>query len=185
MSNSKDAIKGVEMSLSDMIAGMIQATIDADQAVTDDYLEAFTKYAFDEPANGRGNARLKMVDFEMTDSEGNRQVVSIPKLSLLPLPVLHVSEAVFDIDADMHLKETKGSKGVVNTNRLEALRKISNSLYVSIRNPKVTQQTSTEESSQSINMKVHIKLEPAQLPNGMRGLLQETDTNIQVTRTEE
>ena len=103
--SASDAVEGMRMSLSDMIAGMIQATIDADQAVTDDYLETFNAYAFETDSNGV--QRLQMVEFEMTDNEGVRRTVSIPKLSLLPLPVLHVSEATFDIDAQLSVRQSK------------------------------------------------------------------------------
>ena len=100
-----NAVQGMGLNLTDLIAGMIQATIDADQAVTDDYLEKFSEYAF-EPGTG-GHDRLKMVDFEMTDNEGVRRLVSIPRISLLPLPVLHVSVATFDIDAKLQVEATK------------------------------------------------------------------------------
>ena len=100
-----NAVQGMGLNLTDLIAGMIQATIDADQAVTDDYLEKFSEYAF-EPGTD-GHDRLKMVDFEMTDNEGVRRLVSIPRISLLPLPVLHVSVATFDIDAKLQVEATK------------------------------------------------------------------------------
>ena len=100
-----NAVQGMGLNLTDLIAGMIQATIDADQAVTDDYLEKFSEYAF-EPGTD-GHDRLKMVDFEMTDNEGVRRLVSIPRISLLPLPVLHVSVATFDIDAQLQVEATK------------------------------------------------------------------------------
>lgn len=103
--SATEAVEGMRMSLSDMIAGMIQATIDADQAVTDDYLETFNAYAFE--TDSKGVQRLQMVEFEMTDNEGVRRTVSIPKLSLLPLPVLHVSEATFDIDAQLSVRQSK------------------------------------------------------------------------------
>ena len=102
-SETKGAMQEMQMSLTDMIAGMIQAVIDADQAVTDDYLEAFTRYAFEKTDKGE---QLQMVHFEMVDSDGTRQLVSIPKLSLLPLPVLHVQEATFDFEAQMSIRES-------------------------------------------------------------------------------
>jgi hypothetical protein len=101
-SEAKGAMQEMQMSLTDMIAGMIQAVIDADQAVTDDYLEAFTRYAFEKTDKGE---QLQMVHFEMVDSDGTSQLVSIPKLSLLPLPVLHVQEATFDFEAQMSIRE--------------------------------------------------------------------------------
>jgi len=202
----------MQMSLTDMIAGMIQATIDADQDVTDDYLEAFTQYAFEDPKTPGENAKLKMVDFEMTDSEGRRQIVSIPKLSLLPLPVLHVSEATFDFEAQLSYRETtekekeasssslrghvakrsrdlKSSAGIrpIASSEILLRREIANRLIVKFKPtgvvagaPTATGTTETTNAEQSINVKVHIKLQPSTLPNGMRGLLQETDRTMQI-----
>lgn len=187
MADTTEQVKGVEMNLSELIAGMIQSTIDADQAVTDDYLEAFTQYAFTPQKNG--HAKLIMVDFEMTDSEGRRQVVSIPKLSLLPLPVLHVSEATFDFEAQLSIKERKTTdttaKPALTTSDLMRRRNLlARNLMVNIAVPKAKATSDTKETEQNINMKVHIKLQPTQLPNGMRGMLQESDSSMQVTGIE-
>jgi hypothetical protein len=120
--SATEAVEGMRMSLSDMIAGMIQATIDADQAVTDDYLETFNAYAFE--TDSKGVQLLQMVEFEMTDNEGVRRTVSIPKLSLLPLPVLHVSEATFDIDAQLSVRQSKQKEvGEVARKMMESLEK--------------------------------------------------------------
>jgi hypothetical protein len=59
-------IKDVEISLGEMIATLIQSTIDADQAVTDDYLEEFERYAFEKTPNGK--SKLTMVDFPAPES---------------------------------------------------------------------------------------------------------------------
>jgi hypothetical protein len=172
-------IKDVEISLGEMIATLIQSTIDADQAVTDDYLEEFERYAFEKTPNGK--SKLTMVDFEMTDNEGNRQIVTIPKLSLLPLPVLHVSEATFDIEVQLRMAKDK-----VNATNQTALfskaRTFDRRLLVSLSRPNVSKESS--ETEQNINMKVHIKLQPTQLPNGMRGLLQASDSSIHVEAIE-
>jgi len=37
-----------------------------------------------------------------------------------------------------------------------------------------------EMEKKMTNIKVHVKLEPVQLPDGMRGLLQATDSSIKV-----
>ena len=272
-SEAKGAMQEMQMSLTDMIAGMIQAVIDADQAVTDDYLEAFEQ--------------LQMVHFEMVDSDGTRQLVSIPKLSLLPLPVLHVQEATFDFEAQMSIREsteevkekteeekeetttTQGftrpsnttssgstftrpsnttsssssrpadrvrvakesarggvrrrdigassstastSSGTDSTSSSTAsarggfrrrtvdartIRQLSNRIVVRFTRPSSTSTASsapvagaptagptTTDTEQNINLKVHIKLEPSVLPNGMRGLLQETDRSFQIIRSD-
>jgi hypothetical protein len=289
-SEAKGAMQEMQMSLTDMIAGMIQAVIDADQAVTDDYLEAFTRYAFEKTDKGE---QLQMVHFEMVDSDGTRQLVSIPKLSLLPLPVLHVQEATFDFEAQMSIREsteevkekteeekeetttTQGftrpsnttssgstftrpsnttsssssrppdrvrvaakesarggvrrrdigasssaastssgtdsassstaSAGTVSrrggirrrTVDARAIRQISDKIVVRFTRPSSTSTASsgpvagaptagptTTDTEQNINLKVHIKLEPSVLPNGMRGLLQETDRSFQIIRSD-
>ena len=261
----------MQMSLTDMIAGMIQAVIDADQAVTDDYLEAFTRYAFEKTDKGE---QLQMVHFEMVDSDGTRQLVSIPKLSLLPLPVLHVQEATFDFEAQMSIREsteevkekteeekeetttthvltrpssntsssssrppdrvrvskevarrgvkrrdigassttastssgtdstsssTASARGGIRRRTVDArtIRKLSNRIVVRFTRPSSTSTASsapvagaptagptTTDTEQNINLKVHIKLEPSVLPNGMRGLLQETDRSFQIIRSD-
>ena len=270
-SEAKGAMQEMQMSLTDMIAGMIQAVIDADQAVTDDYLEAFTRYAFEKTDKGE---QLQMVHFEMVDSDGTRQLVSIPKLSLLPLPVLHVQEATFDFEAQMSIRESteevkekteeekegttttpvytrpsnttsssssrppdrvrvskevarrgvkrrdigassttaSTSSGTDSTSSSTAsaregfrrrtvdartIRQLSNRIVVRFTRPSSTSTASsapvagaptagptTTDTEQNINLKVHIKLEPSVLPNGMRGLLQETDRSFQIIRSD-
>ena len=283
-SEAKGAMQEMQMSLTDMIAGMIQAVIDADQAVTDDYLEAFTRYAFEKTDKGE---QLQMVHFEMVDSDGTRQLVSIPKLSLLPLPVLHVQEATFDFEAQMSIREsteevkekteeekeetttTQGFTRPSNTTSsgstftrpsnttsssssrppdrvrvskevarrgvkrrdigassstastssgtdsassstasaregfrrrtvdARTIRQLSNRIVVRFTRPSSTSTASsapvagaptagptTTDTEQNINLKVHIKLEPSVLPNGMRGLLQETDRSFQIIRSD-
>ena len=270
-SEAKGAMQEMQMSLTDMIAGMIQAVIDADQAVTDDYLEAFTRYAFEKTDKGE---QLQMVHFEMVDSDGTRQLVSIPKLSLLPLPVLHVQEATFDFEAQMSIRESteeikekteeekegttttpvytrpsnttsssssrppdrvrvskevarrgvkrrdigassttaSTSSGTDSTSSSTAsaregfrrrtvdartIRQLSNRIVVRFTRPSSTSTASsapvagaptagptTTNTEQNINLKVHIKLEPSVLPNGMRGLLQETDRSFQIIRSD-
>ena len=270
-SEAKGAMQEMQMSLTDMIAGMIQAVIDADQAVTDDYLEAFTRDAFEKTDKGE---HLQMVHFEMVDSDGTRQLVSIPKLSLLPLPVLHVQEATFDFEAQMSIREsteevkekteeekeetttthvltrpssntsssssrppdrvrvskevarrgvkrrdigassttastssgtdstsssTASARGGIRRRTVDArtIRKLSNRIVVRFTRPSSTSTASsapvagaptagptTTDTEQNINLKVHIKLEPSVLPNGMRGLLQETDRSFQIIRSD-
>ncbi len=100
--------------MSELIASLIQETIDADQAVTADYLQEIKAYAFDDPDSA--HPKLKTVSFEMTDEEGRRQQVTIPVLSLLPLPVLHISEATFDIDTQVTYVEQvfKSKEDILN-----------------------------------------------------------------------
>lgn len=74
----------MDMSLAEMLTAMIESTIAADQKAAEDYLRVLRTYALEPAAGPDGHEKLKMVDFEMTDADGQRQIVSIPKLSLLP-----------------------------------------------------------------------------------------------------
>lgn len=206
-----------DMNLADMLSALIESTIAADQKAAEDYLDVLRTYAL-EPANGsNGHERLKMVDFEMTDSNGREQIVSIPKLSLLPLPLLRVAEATFDIEAQIDIstatkqdvekfeknypiynqkkKKKKTSIDDLSKEEQEILLKkikslagirvrIGNQSTQKRRNPLLRSGKTTTKESTSMqkmtNVKVHIKLEPVLLPDGMRGLLQATENTIKV-----
>lgn len=215
-----------DMNLADMLSALIESTIAADQKAAEDYLDVLRTYAL-EPANGsNGHERLKMVDFEMTDSNGREQIVSIPKLSLLPLPLLRVAEATFDIEAQIDistatkqdvkefeenypiynqkkktsiddlskeeqeilLKKIKSLAGIrvrlgnQRTQSNQRTQKKRNPLLRSGKSTSDTKTTTNETTSMQkmTNVKVHIKLEPVLLPDGMRGLLQATENTIKV-----
>ena len=203
-----------EMNLADMLSALIESTIAADQKAAEDYLDVLRTYAL-EPANGsNGHERLKMVDFEMTDSNGREQIVSIPKLSLLPLPLLRVAEATFDIEAQIDIstatkqdvekfeenypiynQKKKTSIDDLSKEEQEILLKkikslagvrvrLSNQSTQKKRKPLLRSGKTTTNETTSMqkmtNVKVHIKLEPVLLPDGMRGLLQATENTIKV-----
>lgn len=203
-----------DMNLADMLSALIESTIAADQKAAEDYLDVLRTYAL-EPANGsNGHERLKMVDFEMTDSNGREQIVSIPKLSLLPLPLLRVAEATFDIEAQIDIstatkqdvekfeenypiynQKKKTSIDDLSKGEQEILlKKIKSLAGIRVRlgnqrtpkrgNPLLRSGKTTTSETTSMqkmtNVKVHIKLEPVLLPDGMRGLLQATENTIKV-----
>lgn len=203
-----------DMNLADMLSALIESTIAADQKAAEDYLDVLRTYAL-EPANGsNGHERLKMVDFEMTDSNGREQIASIPKLSLLPLPLLRVAEATFDIEAQIDIstatkqdvKEFEENYPIYNQKKktniddlskagqeillkkiksLAGVRvRLSNQSTQKKRNPLLRSGKTTTKETTSMqkmtNVKVHIKLEPVLLPDGMRGLLQATESTIKV-----
>ena len=101
--------KEVMVDMSELITMLIQETIDADQAVTRDYLNEIQDYAFE--TKDRNHPQLKTISFEMTEDEGQRQRVTVPLLSLLPLPVLHISEATFDLETQMSIVEVTTEDG--------------------------------------------------------------------------
>lgn len=203
-----------DMNLADMLSALIESTIAADQKAAEDYLDVLRTYALESANGSNGHERLKMVDFEMTDSNGREQIVSIPKLSLLPLPLLRVAEATFDIEAQIDIstatkqdvKEFEENYPIYNQKKKTSiddlskeeqeilLKKIKSLAGIRVRlgnqrtqkkrNPLLRSGKTTTKESTSMqkmtNVKVHIKLEPVLLPDGMRGLLQATENTIKV-----
>lgn len=141
--------------------------------------------------------------------------MSIPKLSLLPLPLLRVAEATFDIEAQIDIStatkqdvekfeknypiynQKKKKTSIDNLSKEEQeilLKKIKSLAGIRVRlgnqstqkkrNPLLRSGKTTTKESTSMqkmtNVKVHIKLEPVLLPDGMRGLLQATENTIKV-----
>ncbi len=187
----------IDMTLADMLNSMIESTINADMKAAEDYLELLRDYALND------NNTLQMVDFEMAGSDGRRKVVSIPKLSLLPIPALRVAEATFDIDAQMDMKTISEKEQADFNKRFLRLRrnrlamangstttnisKIASdtaAAKVRVRFLKPLQSQTQAEKTQTekmTNVKIHIKLEPVTLADGMRSLLQATESSITVT----
>ncbi len=187
----------IDMTLADMLNSMIESTINADMKAAEDYLELLRDYALND------NNTLQMVDFEMAGSDGRRKVVSIPKLSLLPIPALRVAEATFDIDAQMDMKTISEKEQADFNKRFLRLRRnrlamangstttnISEiasdtaAAKVRVRFLKPLQSQTQAEKTQTekmTNVKIHIKLEPVTLADGMRSLLQATESSITVT----
>lgn len=46
---------------------------------------------------------LKMVNIDVTDAEGKVKTLSLPQITMMPLPLLHITEATFDMDFSMEL----------------------------------------------------------------------------------
>lgn len=195
---STDVTGTIDMTLADMLNSMIESTINADMKAAEDYLELLRDYALDD------DNTLQMVDFEMAGSDGRRKVVSIPKLSLLPIPALRVAEATFDIDAQMEIKTISEKEQADFNNRFQkllrrnriatangsttaSLKEIASdtaAAKVRVRFLKPSQSQTQAEKTQTekmTNVKIHIKLEPVSLADGMRSLLQATESNITVT----
>lgn len=187
--------------LSNLISTLIHDVIDADLQAADDFKEMIEQQAVEEyeDQNGEKRNRLKTVDYELVNEEGQVQVVTIPYISLLALPSLRISEATFELDAQMKVSNTTVKQEKVNINRrMDRARARNNAAYVRMLNVKMKSlnnlrdndllpsfafSSSTESNTstdQFTNVKVSIKLAPTVLPNGIRGLLQFAGSNISV-----
>jgi hypothetical protein len=181
------------MELQQLIAGPLIATIEADALSAQKYLEYVMQVAFENynPKTGE-TGKLRMMTFTYSEQDVNgprKRTVSIPLLTLIPLPLLHIEEADFDFDIKIldaisdRVDETFSiEEGKSVTNKPETTGfKMRASLA-----PKQGEATHSGDLQQSLsaNMKVHVKMRPADMPAGLSNLLHLTANNMQVEDAE-
>jgi hypothetical protein len=181
------------MELQQLIAGPLIATIEADALSAQKYLEYIMQVAFEKynPKTGE-TGELRMLTFGYNEQDVNgprRKTVSIPLLTLVPLPLLHVEEADFDFDIKIldaisdRVDETfsvEDGKSVTNKPEVSGF-KMRASLA-----PKQGEAKHSGELQQSLsaNMKVKVKMRPADMPAGLSNLLHLTANNVQIEDAE-
>lgn len=179
------------MELKDLISGPLVATIDADSISTRRYLSYLYELAFESYDASTGTAgRLRMLEFTYTTHDygvPRLQHVSIPLMTLVPLPLLQVKEADFDFDIQIidALSEDEDS-----TFSLKERGKDSSSNNMAAENVvlRVAMAASHIEDSAgrrtrqglSANMKVKVKMQKADMPGGLSNLLSLTTNNLQI-----
>ena len=94
MSDNKEEIRS---SLKEVLLETMQATLEADADVAQRYYETLQQYAFED----KNCKEVKMARFEVPNANGIMQEISIPQLALMPLPILQVSEATFELNLEM------------------------------------------------------------------------------------
>ena len=139
-----------------------------------------------------------MVDVRLSNSNGQTQILSVPKMILMPIPMLHISEASFELEGNMCLNTTEETKVEAEKTRevsLEGLKKSRQIKGISasrlrqqslrIMLPSSTKTsgesgTSTENSQTTTNVKISMKLTQSDMPSGLVNLLQVITNNIQL-----
>ena len=174
------------MELQQLIAGPLVSTIEADALSTKRYLDILQAIAFeDEVKDGKTVGRkLRTLSFSYTNADGHRQkIVSIPLLTLVPLPLLQIQEADFDydinildavsssIDESFNYGEGRIEQGgkTVKPMRLRA------ALATTGGSGNTSGQT---EQKLSANMKVHVKMRQTDVPAGLANMLRLTASNL-------
>lgn len=181
------------MELQQLIAGPLIATIEADALSAQKYLDYIMRIAFEsyDPVTGK-TGKIRMLNFSFNEQEVNgsrKKSVSIPLLTLVPLPLLQVHEADFDfdikiIDAYSESVEENFSENEKNNGREQDIDtgfKMRASLA-----PQHNQKSSSGDLQQSItaNMKVKVKMRQADMPAGLSNLLHLTANNLQIDDAE-
>lgn len=176
------------MELKDLISGPLVATIDADSMSTRRYLSYLYELAFDSynPGTGEvGNLRMLEFTYNVQDNGTQRQQrVSIPLMTLVPLPLLQVKEADFDFDiqiidavsADKHSTFSLKGKNDGEDQIPEGVK-----LRVSMAASNIEGNMEKKiRQGLAANMKVKVKMQQADMPGGLSNLLNLTTNNLQI-----
>lgn len=197
MDNAKQqnviSVNSQVMELQQLIAGPLVSTIEADTLSSRRYLEMLQLIAFEDVTEGDRNIRrLRTLKFAYQETNVNgyrNKVVSIPLVTLLPLPLLQIKEADFNFDINILDAVSSGTvesfdygEGKIEQNN-ENRRPFR--LRASLA-PKSGSGSYSDKSEQqlSANMKVHVKMRQADMPAGLSNLLRLTAGNLQVEDAE-
>lgn len=178
------------MELQDLIAGLLVATIDADSLSAQRYLDYLFRIAFEsyDPKTGKvGALRMLTFNYSSRDLLGPRtQSVSIPLLTMVPLPLFQIQEADFDfdiqvLDASSKLQQTffsfkagQSEKAPVDPAGSDTRLRVALAPAVGVKTDKLEDR----QSSLSANMKVHVKMRQADIPGGLSTLLNKAVNNM-------
>ena len=196
--------------LSDMLKAAISAAIDADKEAAENYYSALKEYAYKKDANGKVDSNsLDFFKMDITDAEGGVQTVSIPKISMMPMPLLHITEASFDIEADLELNESSDKKNDESVKgelkgelkEKEAVKRVPTAselqkMQLQLRLRRATARpvaapvagsgeassssSQSAEKSMKTNLKISVKMEQSDLPAGLGELLQTIANNTKI-----
>lgn len=194
METSKDKrnkLNSQVMALRQLISAPLIATLDADAMTTRSYIDFLREVAFErDTTDGEtGLGKLRTFTFQYTQSESGRRIlksVQIPVISLIPIPLLQIQEAVFDfeikiLDAVSEVKEDSYSFDG------QPIDKDTDDNPVSMRASLAPQSGSSKnqkDHSQTANMKVKVVMHQADMPSGLANLLSLSANNMTVESTD-
>lgn len=196
MSADTKKVSSQIMELKDLISGPLVATIDADTISTRRYLSYLYELAFEsyDPTTGKvGKLRALEFNYRTSDSFGvHNQKVSIPLLTLVPLPLLQVKEADFDFDIQIIDAVSADKNATFSLKNPEGGSTSQDDLSEGLR-LRVSMAASNIEAGEEVkrrqglsaNMKVKVKMRQADMPGGLSNLLSLTTNSLQIEEAEE
>lgn len=194
MANEKvRRISSQVMELKDLISAPLIATIDADSISSRHYLHYLYEIAFEthNKATGEvGKLRTLTFTYMSHDAGGSRkQQVSIPLLTLVPLPLLQVKEADFDFDIqviDGFEQQTESSFSLKDGKEIKPNHLSDSDRGMKLRVSLAASSAASESSKTNVhqgltaNMKVKVKMRQADMPGGLSNLLSMAANNLLV-----
>lgn len=189
--DKKARVSSQVMELKDLISGPLVATIDADSISARRYLNHLLELAFESYDRETGEAgKLRTLDFTYGNHDvggARMQRVSIPLLTLVPLPLLQVKEADFDFDiriVDAVSSDKDATFSLKNGTSGDEDSPEGVKLRVSMAANAEGNVKSTTQQSLSANMKVKVRMEQADMPGGLSNLLHLTTNNLLMEETD-
>lgn len=177
------------MELQQLIAGPLIATIEADALSAHKYLDYLMRIAFESYDLESGKTgKMRMLNFSFTEQDVNgtqKKSVSIPLLSLIPLPLLQIQEADFDFDIKIVDALSENTEETFSLEHGKVIKEQQEAIGLKMRASLAPQQSSGSregelQQSLTANMKVKVKMRQADMPAGLSNLLHLTANNLQI-----
>lgn len=183
----KPKVSSQVMELKELISAPLVATIDADSISARRYLNYLLELAFESYDKETGEVgKLRTLDFTYgsRDVGGLRmQRVSIPLLTLVPLPLLQVKEADFDFDIQIvdAVSSDKDATFSLKNGASDDTGDVPEGVKLRVSMAAASAEgnvKSTTQQSLTANMKVKVKMQQADMPGGLSNLLHLTTNNL-------
>lgn len=175
--SARSGASSASYSLASALKDVMEAAIAADAQAAQSSYEKIKEFAYNlDEENGRmrravrGNtSALAMAAFTMRTPQGRYQEVAIPQISMMPLPLLQIKEVEFDMEFSMQIQHEPSAS---LTGTAESGRPV---LVVGSSSP-----SGSLEGDTSTHMRVTVKMEQADLPGGIKLLLQSAANGLTV-----
>lgn len=190
----KKHVSSQVMELKDLISGPLVATIDADSISSRRYLNYLLDLTFESYDRKTGKAgKMRTLDFtyQTQDVGGpHTQRISIPLLTLVPLPLLQVKEADFDFDIQIvdALSADKDAAFSLKNGSSPEKEESTEGVKLRVSMAQASREGKTTEGvrkSLTANMKVKVRMQQADMPGGLSNLLHLTTSNVQSESVDE
>ena len=168
--------------LSDLLKATMTAAIEADKEAAENYYSALKSYAYEKDSHGKAYTdKLDYFKIDVPNTNGEVQEIAIPKISMMPMPLLHITEANFDIEGDMVLCESSDPTGELTggNGQLKESR-IGVSVEKNIGVPAGSGGGTTSDKNVKTNLRITVKMEQSDLPAGLGILLQTIANNTKI-----
>ena len=175
-SETSEAGKNIQtVKLQQLLSSVVVATADAGYAASRRFYDNLCEYAFvKSDGDETCYAGARTLDFEYVDSDGNKKLLCVPILSLLPLPMLQVQDVDFTLDAqisDFEMDDTVLNIPQEDDAEVDKVKMPSMRVTLLPTTLRTTEKGGGKITS-SPSLNIHISMGQSDIPGGMARLLQ-------------